>query len=70
MKMEILNLIMLNLSNQNQLMRLLCDHNQLNTLDVSFDTNLTYINCNYNMISDFRTIGCDNLRMVSNHWNL
>lgn len=38
-------------------------------LDVSFDSALTYINCRYNMITDFRTIACPELRMVACQWN-
>ena len=38
-------------------------------LDVSFDQALTYINCRYNQIIDFRTIACNNLRMVACQWN-
>ena len=38
-------------------------------LDVTFDTNLAYINCRYNQITDLRTMGCDNLRMVACQWN-
>lgn len=38
-------------------------------LDVSFDQALAYINCRYNLITDLRTIGCDNLRMIAARWN-
>ena len=37
-------------------------------LDVSFDSNLTYINCRYNMIVDFRTIGCNSLQQIACRW--
>ena len=30
-------------------------------LDVSFDQALTYINCRFNQITDFRTIACNSL---------
>ena len=59
------DLTTLNLSNQTFLQRLLCNNNQLNTLDVSFDNALVYVN----LITDFRTIGCQNLRMVACQWN-
>ncbi len=38
-------------------------------LDVSFDSALTYINCRYNVLTDIRTIGCSNLRMMACQWN-
>ena len=57
------------LSNQTFLQRLICNNNQLTMLDVSFDQALTYINCRYNQIIDFRTIACNNLRMVACQWN-
>ena len=38
-------------------------------LDVSFDQALTYINMRYNQISDFRSVGCTNLRMIASQWN-
>ncbi len=38
-------------------------------LDVSFDTQLSYINCRFNMITDLRTVACNNLRMIACQWN-
>ena len=51
------------------LQRLICNNNQLNTLDVSFCPNLVYINCRYNQIIDLRTMGDSNLRMIACQWN-
>ena len=59
----------LNLSNQYLLERLICNNNNLMTLDVSFDQQLMFINCRFNMITDLRTQGCPNIRMVASQWN-
>ena len=59
----------LNLSNLPLLQRLLCNNNMITTLDVSFDMQLTYINCRNNQIFDMQTIGCNNLRMIAGEWN-
>ena len=37
-------------------------------LDVSFDSQLSYVNCRNNMITDLRTVGCDNLGMLACRW--
>ena len=37
--------------------------------DVSFCPNLVYINCRYNQLTDLRTIGDNNLRMIACQWN-
>ena len=39
------------------------------TLDVSQCPNLMYIDCRYNQITDLRTMGDTNLRMVASQWN-
>ncbi len=38
-------------------------------LDVSFDQNLTYVNCRFNMITDLRTEASPNLQMIACRWN-
>ena len=63
------DLTQLTLSNQTFLQRLLCNNNELQMLDVSFDQALTYVNCRYNVITDMRTIACPNLRMIACQWN-
>ena len=48
---------------------MVCNNNQIQTLDVSFDESLRYVNCRYNQITDFRTIGSNNIQQVACQWN-
>ena len=59
----------LDLSNQYLLERLICNNNSLMTLNVSFDQQLVYINCRFNMLFDLIAQACPNLKMVASEMN-
>ena len=64
------DLTFVTLSNLTNLQRVNLQNNQLQTLDVSFDPMLTYLNISDNyMLTDLRTEGDTNLNQIVGEWS-